>query len=220
MAKRGTANIDVIITMIPIVVILIFATVSFFGYRQYQKNYDAYTNKCTENITGIVVDQDIQTSHHTHSGSRRSGGTYRSRSHTTYYAIIDYCIDGENYTDSFTVGSLNNYEIGTAVLLRYDPDDPETAFIDGNEPQGGKALLIIFAVTSVSELFLIIKAVTKSVKNKKVTQNIAGQTFEEWQNEQRCKQNSGMDYADTSRYNAQELYNPEKEGTSGDFDEL
>lgn len=93
--------------------------------------HKALINACTETTTGTI--EDIQT---VQISNGKSGGD----KHIEYSAVVTFeAPSGQQY--SFTTEHRKqNFNIGTNVTVKYDPNDPDQAYTTEFNPDPGKSL--------------------------------------------------------------------------------
>lgn len=88
----------------------------------------------------------------------RISQTYsRHGSHTYYYPIVEYTVNGQKFQEECDSTASDHYGVGQPIQIRYDPGHPEHCKLDqpgtvnGDVwlPLGGGALLVILALISL-----------------------------------------------------------------------
>lgn len=101
--------------------------------------------KCIESTIGTVIDIDVD----------RKYDRNDHRMETRYYPVFQYDANGETYVKKSTSGSNRRfkYDINSTVNIMYDPNNPNTYYVQGNND--GFILGIIFIVISIILLFAL-----------------------------------------------------------------
>jgi len=141
--EKKKSGLFIIIKLIPFIISAVFfasTAISIYRYVKY--------NACTETTTGIVT--DITTKSH-----RSTTGKYKSSHHTsyTYYPVCEFETDGKIY--SFKSKTDANVEIGNAVDICYEPNNPENAWLTGS----GKAYTTSAAITGIIGFILLVLSI-------------------------------------------------------------
>lgn len=141
--RKKKSTILIIIELIPFIICAVFfasTAISIYRYVRY--------NACTETTTGIVT--DVKTKSH-----RSTTGKFKSSHHTVYnyYPVCEFETDGKIY--SFKSKTDANVEIGNAVDICYEPDNPENAWLTGS----GKAYTTSAAITGIIGFILLVLSI-------------------------------------------------------------
>ena len=113
-----------------VVIGIVLTVYGIVQLKEYNTQMDTYVP-----TTGIVVNYE-----------KRTSSSNDINSDTTYAIIVEYTVEGRNYTVTSSVSSTSPEKIGTEIELRYNPDKPEDAIIVKNSP---KMILIIGIAWSV-----------------------------------------------------------------------
>lgn len=101
---------------IMVVLIVVFIIRMNGNYNEKKENKENFKNN--PKVEGVIEDVDI---------IRKGGGKY-SRTYRT--AEISYFVDGKEYNTSFYYPSVSRDMVGQSIMVAYEVDNPNNAYID------------------------------------------------------------------------------------------
>lgn len=131
------------------------------------KRYNDLKERCTEQAQGLVTRVEEQVTR------RRRGG--RS---VSYKVTAVFMTENQTVYSAHTTENVRSFEKGENVTVKYDPDSPSDCYIVGASGNYGTMFFIMSGV-----LVIMGAATLTQLKKHKFKRNLAGQTFEEWQDQ-------------------------------------
>lgn len=183
--------------------VLAVLSIVLFGIQFY-----AYTNtmkRCTESTIGMVTSVTTRVT----TRRERTGGR-RVRRYRVYYVYSARFRVGDETYIAKGESTASKYEENYTAVVYYDPDDPNLCYLEKCKPSAGfgflgaAALLIFVGIIELSNL-----------KKTKYGVNGRGQTFEEWQAQQRYEQANAAARANSP--SDSEFIMPEASADQGEF---
>lgn len=162
--------------LIFILALLISAAIVFMTYMPYRYYIDIAQN-CTHIVTATVVEDGAQ--------EKEDGYYYGPRVEYTYYQ------SGATVRTNIinTVNLGQTWEEGDTFAAAYNPNDPSTIIIKDDETAKNRfkiASVIGIILSAAGLIVMIITLITAFIMTRpsKYSENIAGQSFEQWKQEQ------------------------------------
>ncbi len=107
------------------------------------------TRRCTDAVTGTVVDVKAKT-------SKRGGGGYTGTAITEYTPMVSYNVDGVEYKSRFTKAyNPDAYSPGQKIQIMYDPGNPSVINRKGASNKADLIMLFIGVVIAAIGAFLL-----------------------------------------------------------------
>ena len=124
----------------------LFCCSLYFFYKKMQlKKYTATTS-------GKVI-SNVRRTEHT-SNKRRNNHIVK------WYSLCQYYVGDTQCVRETTIGTFNPREVGTNVIVHYNPDNCHEAYIEGDDNSMAKSLVaLIIGIFASIFLFFIIKSI-------------------------------------------------------------
>ena len=128
-------------------IFLVIGIISTLLGIAFSKDMDNYHEKCTATTKAVVIDMK--------SSNKKGIETRR----TTYTATVEYTVGSKTYTHRVqNPGKKDIYDIGEMIEIHYDPENPETAYVEREEAghniaSVGMTVCGIFIILSVIIIF-------------------------------------------------------------------
>lgn len=158
-----------------IVALLLFGIMGYISIKSYYGSLEEYNYKiaqCTATVDGSVTNIRTETKTRTSTESQATSKNSKKRKKrstktTTYYIpTISYKVDGQLYSNEAKSSTLSTkYAVGDTVTVKYQPENPDYFYIDGDFNETSKIILYMgYAFFGAGGFFLLFFIVSRMRK--------------------------------------------------------